>query len=140
MVGMLDGAIGWGSDSNWTLGNETFEILGVGLTDRVQLKLFIESGTDTNSILYYDEREVARRTHTQLSTYAQNSYVLFATVSGTDIKYYTDERIYYAKIYVNDELVRNFKPALDENNVACLYDTVTKQYYYNAGTGTFNYE
>lgn len=49
-------------------------------------------------------------------------------------------RIYSCKIYDNGVLVRNFLPALDENNVPCLYDKVTAQYFYNAGTGTFSYQ
>ena len=47
-------------------------------------------------------------------------------------------RIYNCQIYSDDVLVRDFRPALDENNVACLYDEVSKTYFYNAGTGTFN--
>lgn len=37
----------------------------------------------------------------------------------------------------NDELIRDFIPVLDENNVACLYDKVENKPYYNLGTGTF---
>jgi len=49
-------------------------------------------------------------------------------------------RLYYCKIYDNDELKRDFIPVLDENNVACLYDKVSQTYFYNSGTGTFEYE
>lgn len=49
-------------------------------------------------------------------------------------------RIYSCKLYDNGVLVRDFKPALDDNNIPCLYDKVTQQYFYNAGTGTFNYQ
>lgn len=31
-------------------------------------------------------------------------------------------------------------PALDPNGIPCLYDTVSKSYFYNEGTGTFGYE
>lgn len=47
-------------------------------------------------------------------------------------------KIYSAKIWDNDELVRNFIPVLDGNGVACLYDLVSNEYFYNAGTGDFN--
>lgn len=47
-------------------------------------------------------------------------------------------KIYSAKIYDNDVLIRDYIPALDENNIACLYDKVTKTYFYNQGTGSFN--
>lgn len=48
-------------------------------------------------------------------------------------------KLYYCKVYDNNNLVGDFVPALDESNVPCLYDKVTKQYFYNSGTGTFNY-
>ena len=47
-------------------------------------------------------------------------------------------KIYSTKFYDNDVLVRDYVPVLDENNVACFYDRVTKTYFYNQGTGSFN--
>lgn len=47
--------------------------------------------------------------------------------------------IYKCKIYDNDVLVRDLIPVLDENNVPCMFDKLNKQFYYNAGTGTFLY-
>ena len=46
-------------------------------------------------------------------------------------------KIFASKIYDGDTLVRDFKPALDSNGVACLYDTVTGKCFYNKGTGEF---
>lgn len=52
-----------------------------------------------------------------------------------------DCKIYNWKFYdVNDNLVRNFIPCLDDNDVPCFYDSVTKDTYYNRGSGTFDYE
>lgn len=50
-------------------------------------------------------------------------------------------RIYYAKFWDKQtgNLVRDFIPVLDTNNVACMYDKVTEQFFYNQGTGTFTY-
>ena len=46
--------------------------------------------------------------------------------------------IYYFQIYDDDVLVRDFIPVLDTgNNIPCLYDNVTNQFFYNAGTGDF---
>lgn len=36
--------------------------------------------------------------------------------------------------------VIDLKPALDPSNVPCLYDEVSKEYFYNSGTGEFEYE
>ena len=46
-------------------------------------------------------------------------------------------KIYYCKIYDNDSLLRDFIPAIDPNGVVCLYDKVSKTYFYNKGTGNF---
>lgn len=46
-------------------------------------------------------------------------------------------RLYYFKIYEGEELVRDFIPAMDNNGAICLYDNVTKAYFYNQGTGEF---
>lgn len=47
--------------------------------------------------------------------------------------------IYNCKIYDNDVLIRDYIPVLDTNNVPCLYDKVSKTFFYNQGTGTFLY-
>lgn len=42
------------------------------------------------------------------------------------------------KIYdENDNLIRDMIPVLDKNNIACMYDKVNKEFYYNQGTGEF---
>ena len=47
-------------------------------------------------------------------------------------------RIYYVKIYdENGTMVRDFIPILDKNNVPCMWDKITGQFFYNAGTGNF---
>ena len=43
----------------------------------------------------------------------------------------------YCKIYKDTSLIRDFIPVKDENNVVCLYDKISNQYFYNAGTGDF---
>lgn len=53
--------------------------------------------------------------------------------------YNCSARLYYFKIYdrATQEPVRDFVPAVDENGVVCLYDNVTKTYFYNRGSGVF---
>ena len=46
-------------------------------------------------------------------------------------------RIYKARVYEGDVLVRDFIPVLDKDNVACMYDNVSGEYFYNQGTGEF---
>lgn len=75
------------------------------------------------------------------TTTTYKTMYLFTQHSSTQIEIPTaNARIYYFQIYDNDELVRDFIPVLDPNNVPCMYEKVSQTYYYNAGTGTFLYE
>lgn len=46
-------------------------------------------------------------------------------------------RYYSSKIWDGDKLVRDFIPIFDADGVACWYDNVTEEFYYNKGTGAF---
>ena len=69
----------------------------------------------------------------------QNLYLFanngFGTLNGP-----ISAKLYGCKIYDGDTLVRDFVPAKDFSGVICLYDKVTKQFFYNAGTGDFLYD
>lgn len=45
----------------------------------------------------------------------------------------------YFKIYENEKLIRDFRPALDMNSIPCLFDFVEFKKYYNKGEGQFLY-
>ncbi len=47
--------------------------------------------------------------------------------------------LYYTKIYDNDTLVRDYIPVIDSTSRPCLFDKVSKECYYNQGTGEFLY-
>ena len=49
-------------------------------------------------------------------------------------------KMFSAKIYSNGELVRNFVPTVDSNYVACMFDKVTKECFYNVGSGSLLYD
>ncbi len=46
-------------------------------------------------------------------------------------------RMAYAKIWNGDTLIRDFIPAKNSSNVVGMYDTVSKTFFTNAGSGTF---
>lgn len=47
-------------------------------------------------------------------------------------------QVKYCKMWTIDgELVRHFVPVLDNNDIPCMYDLVSKTLFYNAGTGSF---
>lgn len=68
-----------------------------------------------------------------------NIYIFTINTAGTEDNRKISMKLYDFKIEKNGIIVRDFLPALDDNNVPCLYDKVSKQYFYNAGTGTFVY-
>jgi len=51
----------------------------------------------------------------------------------------TKARMKYFRIYENYEMKRNFNPVLDKVKIPCLYDKISKSFFYNQGTGTFLY-
>ena len=46
-------------------------------------------------------------------------------------------RVFSCKMWDNGTLIRDYIPVVDDTNTPCLYDRVSQQMYYNAGTGTF---
>lgn len=68
----------------------------------------------------------------------KTTYVMGGIKSGSTISYNNFMKAHYNRIYnANNELIQDLRPCLDGNNVACMYDMVSKQYFYNQGTGTF---
>ena len=68
----------------------------------------------------------------------QRSIYLFAR--HTTVEYANrpcNAKVYCCKIWDNDVLVRDMIPVLDWNYVPCMYDRITEQLFYNAGTGDF---
>ena len=49
-------------------------------------------------------------------------------------------KLYEANVKQNGALTHKWRPAIDGDGVACLYDTVTQKCLYNAGTGTFTFD
>ena len=65
------------------------------------------------------------------------SIFLFAQHAKTAATEFATTKIYRAKFWLNGELIRDFRPMLDYNNVACMFDMVTGKCFYNQGTGEF---
>lgn len=49
-------------------------------------------------------------------------------------------RWFSVQLWDDGELARNMIPALDTNGKPCMYDTISKQIFYNQGAGEFLYE
>ena len=72
------------------------------------------------------------------------SLILFGTKregkAMVDDTYCKNLRIYSFTISKDGNKIMNLIPALDRNGTPCMYDTVSKQTFYNAGQGSFLYE
>lgn len=66
-----------------------------------------------------------------------NMFLLALNEKGTCEGRNLSGKLYSCQIYDNDVLIRDYAPALDPDGVACLYDKVSEEYVYNAGTGSF---
>ena len=70
----------------------------------------------------------------------KTTYVMGGVKYGSNINYNNFMKVHYNRIYnANNELIQDLRPCLDPNNVACMYDMVTGTYFYNQGTGEFQY-
>lgn len=52
---------------------------------------------------------------------------------------YSGMKLYEWKYWRNGSLAQHLIPVLDKSGVPCLYDCCTRAFFYNAGSGTFNY-
>jgi len=74
------------------------------------------------------------------TNYKLAMFANFSDQGGTGIGGYGKVKIYRFKIYTGSTCERYFVPCLDSNYVPCMYDLVSKQTYYNSGTGDFMYK
>ncbi len=79
-----------------------------------------------------------------VQTFSNNTFespynmLLFARNSSSgNAEDNAEAKIYSSKIYNNNNIVRDYIPAIDVSNRPCLFDKVGKQCYYNQGTADF---
>ena len=118
-------------DYNNTMHQIITDISDIRLEYEVQLEYF----HDKNAFYINGELqhtfEYASFQADSIFLWADNGYNVKATRSSS--------KIYWCKIYDNGGLVRDFIPCLDMNNSPCLYDKVSRETFYNKGTGNFTF-
>ena len=81
---------------------------------------------------------------TQMGALSQTLSLYLFTVNerGHDIGRvcWTNMKLYSCEIYEDETLVKSYLPMLDDSMVPCLYESVNKETFYNAGSGSFTYE
>lgn len=101
--------------------------------------LIFESYYNSAMIVSYNNKisQAITSTRTTSFTYDDVNTYIFARCRDNTPICHSNLKLYSCKIWDNEELVRDFIPAKNENGVVCLYDKVNKEFYYNQGTGDF---
>lgn len=103
--------------------------------------VIIDKNKNTTEITFIKDSTTYTYTLIEGNFVCDNSMLLFACnyLDPDPSILYGECTIYWMKIWDNDRLVRYFIPCLDQSGVACMYDKVSRQYFYNVGTGSFLY-
>ena len=93
---------------------------------------------------YFDNTLFGSAIATSLAGHAGGGIGISAqsSISSTlETNSFTPMRLYELSFYDNstNEILGEFIPCLDKDNIPCLYDKVSKQTFYNRGTGEFLY-
>ena len=122
----------WGSNgfavSTYTAEFGTSQTTGINFYDGNDHTIIFDKG-----VLKKDGSTIWTGSGTFQTIY--NMYISGINAAGTGASLIG--KIYYAKIWDNGTLIRDYLPCLDKDGVACLYDQVNEEYVYNAGTGVF---
>lgn len=125
LLGIYDSAFAWSgtsSSSHFSFGSSS------------------RSGKHTlsihNNIIVLDGETVLNNSSTTFNNLTYLS--LWGCTANLSSNYLGRFKLYSCKIYEGDAIVRHFIPCKDVDGVVCLYDKITKTYFYNKGSDTFN--
>ena len=117
------------------VGTSRWLLSGNSWTKNQKYHKTIEANNGTLTVITDGVSQSATYTST---LYKKSSIALFACKCDTKFSNSGSyAKVYQAKIYDNNVLVRNFVPAKNSSNVVGMYDLVEGKFYTNAGTGTF---
>lgn len=96
------------------------------------------TASNRKAVLEFDGATAKTGTVTAGTISLKNTTRMFIDARTTNLSYIQYPlRIYNAQIKQSGELVRDFIPVIDKEGVACMYDKVNGEFYYNKGTGSF---
>lgn len=118
----------WGIDSVDYLFKGTATLVGDNIItyNRVASKTYYINST---SIINITESFSTGATLSLGAIHRQNDNSYIYPAVGLRIKRF--------KLWENGELVLDLVPAKDTSNVICMFDLISRKYFYNAGTGVF---
>lgn len=119
----------WGIDSvDYLFNNKTVTLVGDNIItyNRVASKTYYINST---SIINITESFSTGTTLSLGAIHRQNDNSYIYPAVGLRIKRF--------KLWDNGELVLDLVPAKDTSNVICMFDLISRKYFYNSGTGVF---
>ena len=105
----------------------------IAINERHHLIISAISG---QAVVTLDGTEVINSTYTNSIANTKKWFLFSMNNNGTSYQPVA-MKVYNAKLYEDGILVRNFIPAKNSANVAGMYDTVSRQFFTNEGTGEF---
>ena len=122
-------------------GNITFNNSNVkdNFTPGVRFNISAQINHSTKRIsLIKDSGTAKTQSYSDNITESDNLYFFtYNTFTTPNPNYMIYAKMYSAKIYEDNTLVRDFIPVLDKNGTPCMYDLAERKFYYNSGTGNF---
>jgi len=120
-------------------GNGTAEIkYGASFSNYVNSK--VKADFNKNITTWYNSQNdiIQQLSHSVQTFQTSVSLYIFALNDAGTATVQPNSKVYSFQLYDNDVLIRNFIPARrPADNAIGMYDTVTKTFFENAGTGTF---
>lgn len=119
----------WGmyTDGRLELGNTYLN--NTNLREKTTVNISLDTSTNTLTAIVNGE-SISRS-----GTGASRSYWIGATTSVSSAKVVGE--VYGSKFWdAEGEVIKDLRPCIDPKGVVCMYDMVTKKYFYNQGTGT----
>ena len=138
--GVHDAGVTWKSliysktDSTLNVYFGGIELYGFNVTDGEKYTLSVDNNDKTVTTTLNGETKTNSYINPNESTRYKNG--LF-TVTGTYNYNESSMKLYNYKHYTSDVLDRDMIAVVDKNGVACMYDKVSGQLFYNKGTGEF---
>ena len=122
----------WGSNisNKYELGENTF-LENSDTTQINDIKISVDAINNTTTLIVNGET----LTRTGNGSIPNNTYKI-----GSIGAYNFHGKVCYHSVRdINGVLIQELKPCLDSDGIPCFYDTVSDSYFYNQGSGKFNY-
>lgn len=98
-------------------------------------KMSVNNAYFSTSQIRLDDEVYNITTTTPFTT--PTSMYLFAKSNNGQADYFSKVKVKFFKIYDNGVLIQYLIPVFDKTLTPCMYDLVSKKYFYNIGTGQF---